>query len=132
MPNVLIVEDNLDSADVLERFLLKHGYTVNAVPNGREALVALTSEAPPDVILLDLRMPEMDGLQFLEVVRGYLRWTDLPVIIVTAYADEGLAERAAKLGVERVFHKAALDLQELREAIERVTPANGNAPAGGR
>jgi len=130
MSSVLIVEDNVDSADVLERFLLKHGYTVNSVPNGREALVALTSEAPPDAILLDLRMPEMDGLQFLEVVRGYLRWTDLPVIIVTAYADEGLAERAAKLGVSKIFHKAALDLQELREAIERVTPTNGSARGG--
>ena len=127
MSSVLIVEDNVDSADVLERFLLKHGYTVNSVPNGREALVALTSETPPNAVLLDLRMPEMDGLQFLEVVRGYLRWTDLPVIIVTAYADDTLGERAAKLGVSRIFHKAALDLQELLEAIERVTPTNGSA-----
>ena len=130
MSSVLIVEDNMDSADVLERFLLKHGFTVNAVPNGREALVALTSDAPPDAILLDLRMPEMDGLQFLDVVRGYLRWTDLPVIIVTAYADDSLETRAAKLGVTEIFHKAALDLQELLEAIQRVIPANGRA--GGR
>jgi CheY-like chemotaxis protein len=122
MPRVLIVEDNLDGAEVLELFLIKHGYEITTVPNGREALAALTGATPPDVVLLDLRMPEMDGLQFLQVIRSYLRWSSLPVIIVTAYADDALPKRVQALGVTHIFQKAALDLEALRSAIEQSLP----------
>ena len=84
MGSVLVVDDDADSRDVVSRLLGRAGYTVRSAVNGRDALIAVTT-APPDVIILDAMMPEMNGVEFLQVIRSYLRWSTLPVILLTAY-----------------------------------------------
>jgi CheY-like chemotaxis protein len=117
MSQVLVVDDDADTAEATAEFLRRLGHTVRSVPNGREALAAL-SETVPDVAVLDVRMPEMDGITFLEVMRCYLRWETVPVILITGYPDDPRLVRAHKLGVKRVFTKAGFELQELAQVID--------------
>src|SRR4051794_21328883 len=98
MANVLIVDDTADSSEVLGKFLVRVGHEVERVPNGREALRSILNSTP-DLIILDLFMPEMDGPSLLEILRSYLRLRDLPVIVLTAFPDSAVAERARRQGV---------------------------------
>src|SRR6185369_4865190 len=104
MGSVLVVDDDADSRDAVSRLLMKSGYSVRSAHNGREALIAVATIVP-DVIVLDVRMPEMDGMEFLQVIRSYLRWSNLPVIMLTAYPDDLPIERAHELGVKMIFVK---------------------------
>ena len=67
-----------------------------------------------------MRMPRMDGIGLLEIMRAYLRWNRLPVIVVTGNAEPQEMTRARELGVEYIFHKANFQLAELGEAVEAV------------
>ena len=82
-PTVLVVEDNLDSAVILRSILEHEGCRVEVVDNGSEALEQL-AVALPDVVLLDVMMPGLSGLDVLESIRRHHRTTRLPVILVTA------------------------------------------------
>ena len=126
MPYVLIVDDEPDSSEFVERFLQREGYRTSCVANGRAALAALIN-GRPDVLVLDVRMPEMDGLTLLEVLRSYLRWTKLPVILLTAHADKTEIDRAKQLGVQHVFHKANFTLVQLLRAVNDILPPQANA-----
>ena len=125
MSQVLVVDDDADTADATAQFLRRAGHTVRSVPNGREALAAL-SELVPDVAVLDVRMPEMDGITFLEVMRCYLRWETVPVILITGYPDDPRLARAQKLGIKRIFEKANFSLDELRGTIDAVLSSEGS------
>lgn len=121
MAVVLVVDDERDTREAVAKYLRKAGHSVAISPNGKEALAALCVETP-EVVVLDYRMPEMDGVTFLEVIRCYLRWQTLPVILLTAYADGPHVKRAAELGVRRTFLKAQYDLAELQADIEACSP----------
>jgi len=132
MSDVLLVDDDPDSNEVVARFLRKAGHEVRCVPDGREAIEALTTHTP-DVVILDAIMPQMDGVSFLEVIRCYLRWQSLPVILLTAYADGPHIRRAVELGVRKTFLKADYDLGELLVHVEACArplplPELGNQP----
>ena len=97
-------------------YLQRAGYVVIRATNGRDGLSALTGPTP-DLILLDVRMPKMDGLEFLTVLRSYLRWQHIPVILLTAYADLATVIRAAKRFNADVVNKAGIDLGALVKLI---------------
>jgi len=94
---------------------------VGEATSGREALEKAAA-LRPDLVLLDVRMPEMDGIALLEVLRSYLRWTKLPVILLTAHANKQQVERARELGVTHVFHKANFKLADLHTALQEILP----------
>jgi CheY-like chemotaxis protein len=121
MPYVLIVDDAPDSSEFVERYLQREGYRTACVPNGRAALAALIN-GQPDAVVLDVRMPEMDGVTLLEVLRSYLRFTKLPVILLTAHANKQQIDRAMQLGVQHVLHKANFTLIQLQRALEDSLP----------
>ena len=77
MASVLLVEDAFDASEALASYLRKHCHQVRSVGNGREALAAVIMN-PPDAVVLDLYLPEIDGPSFLEVVRLYLRMNSPP------------------------------------------------------
>ncbi|MDB5291668.1 MAG: response regulator receiver protein [Phycisphaerales bacterium] len=120
MADVLVVDDDPDGCEAVTRALRKSGQAVRIAPNGREALFALIDDPTPDVVVLDVRMPQMDGLQFLEVIRSYLRWSHLPVVLLTAYNDPPVIDRAQELGVNHVFLKANYKMPELLACIEEL------------
>ena len=84
MARVLVVEDDRDIADSLELFLRSDGHRTERAHDGRRAL-ELVQNARPDLVLLDLGLPELDGLEVLKAIRAR---SDLPVIVVTARREE--------------------------------------------
>jgi CheY-like chemotaxis protein len=129
MAYVLVVEDEGDSRDFVGRFLERAGHRVISAENGRRALQRLLNETP-DVVVLDIRMPELDGIGLLEVLRSYLRWHTLPVIVLTAHASAPELERARQLGVCRILQKASFNLADLRAAIDDVLSGGTDTVAG--
>jgi DNA-binding response OmpR family regulator len=81
---VLVVDDDPTVADVVRRYLVRDGHTVECVPDGYEALRRV-AEAPPDLVVLDLMLPGMDGLEVCRRLRA--RWP-IPVVMLTARGDE--------------------------------------------
>jgi CheY-like chemotaxis protein len=117
MASILIVDDSSDTRDALCRFLEAGGHRVRCVPNGREALAAVINQSP-DVVLLDLLMPEMDGPSFLEVVRSYLRLQTLPVVVLTALDSSPMIDRAQALKVNSVLLKGKASSEDIQKALE--------------
>lgn len=93
-----------------------HGYRVRTAEDG-PGLLSLMEEARPDLLLLDVMMPGMDGVEVLRRIRDDGRWRDLPVMMVTAVADAKVREAAARSGPADVVSKP-FRLQELLHAIE--------------
>jgi CheY-like chemotaxis protein len=91
------------------------------VPNGREALAHVLTRMP-DVVVLDLLMPEMDGPSFLEVVRSYLRIQALPVVVWTALVESPMVERARALKVNSVLAKGKATFEDIKRAVEEAIP----------
>ena len=116
MASVLLVDDDADGRDPLCAFLIKSGHTVECVPSGKEALAAVIARVP-DLVILDLFMPEMDGGNFLEVIRSYLRLQSLPVIILTGLPDSPMVDRARHLKVNTILVKGKATLEEIGEAV---------------
>lgn len=123
---ILVVDDDPDSVETLVQFLSRSGHDVSCHGNGREALIALMRDAP-DVVILDLMMPEMDGPSFLEVVRSYLRLQALPVIVLTALGEGPMLARARKHKVDATLFKAKSSFDEVLRAVESaVSPRPAN------
>ena len=98
MTHVLIVEDDTTLRDGLAELLELEGFSVSRAANGRESLSQLNAGLRPDVIVLDLVMPVMDGLRFLKTVRGSAHG-DIPVLVMTAVGDQvDLANLAEDIG----------------------------------
>lgn len=121
MAYVLVVDDDRDSAEPLCIYLQRAGHEVDIQPTGKQALNAIL-ERKPDVVILDLFMPEMDGADLLEVLRSYIRLQGLPVIILTGVPDSPLAVRANSLKVAGMFVKTAASLEDILHAIEHEVP----------
>lgn len=121
MAHLLIVDDDTDGREALCRFLEKSGHEVNCVSNGREALGFILSKAP-DLIVLDLHMPEMDGPSLLEILRSYLRLQSLPVIVLTGLSDSPILERTRTLRVNSILLKGKASLEDVKAAIEQELP----------
>jgi CheY-like chemotaxis protein len=116
MAFIMIVDDAVDSCEPLAKYLEKSGHEVKCVPNGREALASVIARTP-DVVVLDLLMPEMDGPSFLEVTRSYLRLQSLPVVVLTAMADGPLVERARNTKVNAILVKNKATFEDIAQAI---------------
>ena len=116
MANILIVDDSKDEAWTISLHLQNAGHTVFCLPNGKEALAHVIAHTP-DVVVLDLLMPEMDGPSFLEVVRSYLRLHALPVVVITGLADSPLVDHARFLKVNSVLVKGKASLADIEAAV---------------
>jgi CheY-like chemotaxis protein len=117
MATVMIVDDDVDGCEPLGKFLEKSGHAVRCVPNGREALAQVILQVP-DVVILDLLMPEMDGPSFLEVVRSYLRLQSLPVVVVTGLSESPMVERLRNLKVNSILVKGKAKFEDILRAVE--------------
>jgi len=84
--NILVVDDMPDNLRLLSRMLTDHGYQVRPVLNGAQALVAAQTQ-PPDLILLDIMMPMMNGFEVCEQLKADVRTCDIPVLFISALSD---------------------------------------------
>ncbi|MBI3979401.1 MAG: response regulator, partial [Chloroflexi bacterium] len=101
---VLVVDDSLTIRRALSALLAHDGWVVDTARDGAEALEVIANRRP-DLCIVDVEMPRLDGFQFLAIVRRQPSLRALPVIILTSRSDAGPRERAARLGVDRYLLK---------------------------
>ncbi|HID56058.1 TPA: response regulator [Candidatus Poribacteria bacterium] len=112
---ILIVEDNARNRRLLKVLLRSHGYLVAEAQNGAETLNALERD-PPDLILMDIQLPGMDGLELVKRIKE--GFGDIPIIAVTAYAMKGDRERILSAGCDGYVSKP-IDTRELPKVIAK-------------
>jgi CheY-like chemotaxis protein len=117
---VLVVEDYDDSREFLKFILEDYGFDVLEATNGYEAVEALKNQAP-DLILMDISMPVMDGLTATRRIREQKRFQKLPIIAITAQS-EGVRGRAFEAGCNDLLSKP-LDFDDLGPVLKRYLPA---------
>ena len=99
MPKILLVEDNEMNRDMLSRRLIRHGYEVVMAVDGQQGTEMAISERP-DLILMDMSLPVMDGWEATRQVKGNDVTRQIPVIALTAHAMAGDRERAMEVGCD--------------------------------
>jgi PleD family two-component response regulator len=119
---ILIVDDQLDTCEPLRRLLARVGYDVQCLSHGRDALQFLT-HAKPDMILLDLMMPDLSGFDVLQSLRERPATANTPIVMYSSSGSREIRQRAAKLGANDFITKGALEWPELLARISGMTPA---------
>ena len=114
--NVLVVDDDSHSRDYLRNSLEKEGWIVDEAINGKIALEIIQLKTP-SLILLDLMMPEMDGFEFVDVIKSDKELADIPIIILTAMDISGEVQNKLQGQVQNILIKGAYDRQMLLEKI---------------
>ena len=118
-PRVLVVEDDAHTRGWLSRILREDGWEVAEAENGRVALERLTV-VHPDLVLLDLMMPEMNGFEFVEAIRGRKETHHLPVIVLTAADLDEEGHRRLNGGIERILRKRPGGREEVLATLREV------------
>ena len=116
-PTILVVEDDPDLRLVHSEILSHEGYAVLTAADGIEALDVVEHEGPPAVILLDLRMPRMNGWDLAERLRQRPAWRDIPIVVVAAHYR--IAEEAAAIGARAWLHKP-VNIEHLLAVVGRI------------
>jgi DNA-binding response OmpR family regulator len=122
----LLIEDNADVAYLLRYMLQRDGFAVNTITNGRDAQAYIAGSAPPDVVILDLMLPYIDGFELLAEIRESSSWREVPVIVVSGKVTERDIVRAIQLGANDYVTKPYKPL-ELSARIRRWTGPSGKS-----
>jgi chemosensory pili system protein ChpA (sensor histidine kinase/response regulator) len=122
-PLALVVDDSITVRRVTERFLQRNGLRVLTAKDGLDA-ISVMADSKPDIILLDIEMPRMDGYEFASHVRNDERVADVPIIMVTSRVGDKHRARAIELGVNDYLGKPYQD-SELLEAMGRLLEERG-------
>jgi two-component system, cell cycle response regulator DivK len=120
--SILVAEDARDIRDILARLLQRNGYHVITTANGQAALAAFQSERP-DIILLDLSMPVLDGWKAFDAIRALPLGRAIPIIAVTAHAMTGDREAILAHGFDAYITKP-LNLRDLLDVVQRYVGTN--------
>jgi two-component system sensor histidine kinase/response regulator len=112
---VLIVDDEPVACDMMEGFLSPEGYDISFANSGPESLV-LVEKLAPDIILLDVMMPEMNGFEVCQRLKSDKQWRHIPILLVTAYGGKEELIRGLDAGADDFLHKPIDDL-ELRARV---------------
>jgi chemosensory pili system protein ChpA (sensor histidine kinase/response regulator) len=116
MCRILLIEDTPIVRDPLSRLLREEGFQVDSAADGADAMARL-EEHIVDLILLDVLMPHMNGVIFLERLRNNPRLQQIPVIALTGVTDSGNLARLRELGVRKILHKVRFTFDQLLDEI---------------
>jgi CheY-like chemotaxis protein len=116
---LLIVDDSRDFGEVLARLLRYHGYEAKTALSGPEALTWLNVQTP-SLILLDVMMPEMSGIDVLRKLRNDVKHEQTPVLILTAGCTPQEEQQAKELGVSGMLKKGSVEIAEIIRTIESI------------
>lgn len=116
---VLIVEDDVDLNGAYQLILSSAGHTILCAENGKQALDVIKKEGDPDIILLDLRMPVMDGIEFLKHYDAP-KHPDTTIVVFSNYDAQKEVDEAYQLGAHRYVLKARAAPKELLRIVEDV------------
>ncbi len=117
---ILVVEDD-NSLSMLLRLIMKfqqEEWLLSSASNGLEALTQV-EKFQPDLVLLDIMMPEMDGLEFARHIRADERWSDLAIVVLSALSDPNTKRKAREVGVQEYWTKP-ISPDELQDGLLRV------------
>jgi DNA-binding response OmpR family regulator len=133
---VLVVEDDPDIAQLVVHYLDKAGFSTEVVASGRDALAAIVAR-PPDVLILDLMLPHVDGLEVCRLTRSNAATASIPIIMLTARGDESDRIVGLELGADDYLAKPfspnelVARVRALLRRAKRAAPAAGAAIAYG-
>jgi DNA-binding response OmpR family regulator len=122
MTKILYAEDELFLAGVLSQFLTKAGFDLRIAKDGEEALKQAAEK--PDLILLDLILPKVDGFGVLTALKADPELSKIPVIILSNLGSDEDREKASALGAEAYFVKASLSPQEVVDRVRNIVDAH--------
>ncbi|GMV35020.1 MAG: two-component system response regulator [Chloroflexi bacterium] len=120
---ILIVEDNMDTYELVRFILEKNGYETFLAMNGRDGVNAANKQNP-DLIIMDLSMPEMDGWTATRLIKGNAATSAIPLIALTAHALPSDRKRAFDAGCDEYITKP-MDLLDLLETVNTWTKQTG-------
>ena len=126
MAAILFVEDTPGCQQAISIALRGAGHAVRVVGDGAQALEYL-DQCRPDLILLDMVMPGINGMELLRRIRAEERWKTVPVIVFTASTKDELRDEAKALGVQTYFIKGQVSIRELRAAVARYATGTTSA-----
>ena len=121
---ILVIEDYSDTRELLSSFLRRKGYEVIQAENGKEGLLT-ASERHPDLILMDLALPEMDGVEATRRIHEVPKLSQIPIFVVSAYVTEEVKADARAAGCTEVFAKP-IDVEAL---LKRIAETLSTRPA---
>ncbi len=113
---ILVVDDNQDSRELVVKILKNRGYQMIEAVDGEEALEKAIAENP-DLILLDISIPKIDGYEVTRRLKSQIKFKDTPIIALTAHAMKGDREKALEAGCEGHISKP-IDIHELPDQIK--------------
>ncbi|CAN5486650.1 N/A [soil metagenome] len=116
---LLIVDDSRDFTEVLVRLLRYHGYEAQSAMSGPDALSWIGAQTP-SLILLDLMMPEMSGIDVLRELRADQKHADIPVLMLTAGCTPHEEREAQRLGARGLLRKGSVEIAEIVTAIQAI------------
>jgi signal transduction histidine kinase/DNA-binding response OmpR family regulator len=122
----LVVDDEAQAREVLRRGLERAGWRVSEAEHGREALERVADE-PPQLILLDLMMPEMDGFEFVAKLRETESWRSIPVLLITAKDLTPEDRKRLEGGVSRILQKGSYGREDLLAEIYKLVGTRSGA-----
>ena len=125
MSTVLVIDDSPEMHRLYRTVLHGTGHRLVTARSGAEALLVMGMHFP-ELVLLDLAMPEMDGFAFLRVLRQSPEWAKVPVIVITAFGTANDLDATRQLGVAAHFVKADFSVKQLRT---RIAECLGPSPA---
>lgn len=123
MKKILIAEDNVVNRELLRELLEVQGYEVLEAGNGEEAL-RMIEQVRPDLLVVDLGMPVLDGFGMIRKLRANTEWGGLPVVAATAYAMRGDREKTLEAGFDGYISKP-IQSANLKLEIDRLILKNG-------
>jgi two-component system, sensor histidine kinase and response regulator len=120
-PSILVIDDEPNNFDVIQTLLGTEGYTFHYASSGQRALDRL-DRLQPDTILLDVMMPDLDGIEVCRRIRASIEWQSIPIILVTALTDKVELQRCMSTGADGFITKPVnrLELQSRVAAIVRL------------
>jgi CheY-like chemotaxis protein len=123
MPTILLVEDNALNRDMLSRRLARRGYTVITAQDGAQGHAMACSDVP-DLILMDIGLPEMDGWQVTRLLKSNAQTRGIPIIALTAHALLTDREKAREVGCDD-YDTKPVEFARLTRKIETLLVAKG-------
>ena len=136
MTRVLVVEDDADIAQLLAHYLEKAGLSTEVLSSGRDALAAIAAR-PPDLLILDLMLPQVDGLEVCRITRSNQATASIPIIMLTARGEESDRIVGLELGADDYIAKPfspnelVARVRALLRRAKRAAPLDGSAMAYG-
>ncbi len=122
---ITIIDDEPQNIELLSDLLQVTGYSTNEATNGKQG-VELAKTSKPDLILIDIQMPEMDGLEATRILKADAATRDIPILALSSYAMKGDKERILEVGCDGYLAKP-LDIKELLKTVAEYLSGEGTA-----